>query len=50
MHPNDKKAMPMSRKQIRMAIAKLDRTASRKESHVSCGLSFNQLMESLNND
>ena len=50
MHPNAKKAIPMSRKQIRMAIAKLDRTATRKESNEPCGLSFNQLMESLNND
>lgn len=46
MHPDAKKHMPMSRKQIRVAIAKLYRTASRVEAHTPCGKSFNQLMES----
>lgn len=46
MHPDAKKVIPMNRKQIRIAIEKLDRTASRKESLKPCGKSFNQLMES----
>jgi len=47
MHPDAKKAIPMSRKPIRLLVEKQNRKTSKREADAPCGLSFNQLMESL---
>lgn len=47
MHPNAKKTIPMTRKQIRAELARIDRKAGRLEKLEPCGLSFDELMKDL---